>query len=237
MIIKRQAADLLCAVYDWQGGETLFKQALELDPSNGSIRAWYAYLLLEIGRDQEAMAEMDKALALDRSPLTRWMQGLLLFYARRHDAAVELLTKLAAELPSHQLTRIVLGAAQLNRGEPQKCLAAAEEAKRLAISRDDIYFLAEGLRGCALAAMGRKEDARQVIKDLVSQEPGVWVPPSAIASVHAALGETDEALAHLERGLGTYDRWLRDVRLLPGFDCLRSHPRYLALLKRMNLPE
>jgi hypothetical protein len=54
-----------------------------------------------------------------------------------------------------------------------------------------------------------------------------------IAMIYAALGQNDEAMKRLQKG---YDeRFNPGVLLRPGFDSLRSDPRFLALSHRVGL--
>jgi hypothetical protein len=61
------------------------------------------------------------------------------------------------------------------------------------------------------------------------------VPPSNIAMIYAGLGETENALCWLEKGLES-----RDVRLVflladPRWDGIREEPRFRNLSLRLNL--
>lgn len=64
----------------------------------------------------------------------------------------------------------------------------------------------------------------------------VYVPPTAFAQIYIGLGRPADAIDWLEKG---YDGRDPDMVLLrmPSFDPLRSQPRFLRLLKRMNFPD
>jgi len=51
------------------------------------------------------------------------------------------------------------------------------------------------------------------------------------------LGEIDEAFVWLERGFQQRNGWLIHMRDNPRYDPLRTDPRYLDLVRRMNFPE
>jgi DNA-binding SARP family transcriptional activator/Flp pilus assembly protein TadD len=54
---------------DFATGEHYFRRAILLEPTNGRIREWFASFLVQAGRPVEALAEAERALALDpRSP-------------------------------------------------------------------------------------------------------------------------------------------------------------------------
>ena len=61
--------------YDWQGAEQEFKRAIELNPNYAEARFRYAWTYLApLGKSEEAIAEMKKALELD--PFSRLQYGL-----------------------------------------------------------------------------------------------------------------------------------------------------------------
>jgi len=51
--------------WDWPGAEQEFKRAIELNPNELSAHQWYAVYLSALGRHQEAIAEIKRALDLD----------------------------------------------------------------------------------------------------------------------------------------------------------------------------
>jgi hypothetical protein len=61
------------------------------------------------------------------------------------------------------------------------------------------------------------------------------VPPVALAWVHAALGDVDQAFACLQRAYDMRDPLLRLVKVEPLLDPLHADPRWRALLRRMSL--
>jgi tetratricopeptide (TPR) repeat protein len=51
--------------WDWQEAENEFKRAIDLNPGYASAHQWYGTLLGEMGRENEAIAECEKAVELD----------------------------------------------------------------------------------------------------------------------------------------------------------------------------
>src|SRR6185295_17296118 len=52
---------------------------------------------------------------------------------------------------------------------------------------------------CTYGFAGRHEEARRILAALVERAKGTYVPPYAMASIHASLGQIDEALSWLEK--------------------------------------
>ena len=67
----------------------------------------------------------------------------------------------------------------------------------------------------------------------MGQLDGSWYQ---IAQMHAWRGETDRALAALDRAATYHDAGLIYVKYDPFFRSLRGDPRHAALLRRMKLP-
>ena len=62
--------------WDWTGAELELTNALDLNPSYASVHVWHASSLVIRRRYDEAVAEVDKAGALDPlSPITQTQVG------------------------------------------------------------------------------------------------------------------------------------------------------------------
>src|SRR5438874_2874370 len=84
------ASDRLYYHRDWPGAEQDFGRGLELSPNFAEMHTHYALCLIFFGRNQEAFAEMQRALELD--PLSSRFGaslGWLHCFARQYDAAIE----------------------------------------------------------------------------------------------------------------------------------------------------
>ena len=57
------------------------------------------------------------------------------------------------------------------------------------------------------------------------------------ARFHAQLGNTDQALAWLEKGYEKHDGQMHLLKIDPSLDPLRDDPRFQDLLRRMNFPD
>src|SRR5262249_46043319 len=55
--------------WDWRGSEREFKRAIELNPNYATVHHWYALSLSAMGRHDEAIAEIKRALELNPFPL------------------------------------------------------------------------------------------------------------------------------------------------------------------------
>jgi hypothetical protein len=77
------------------------------------------------------------------------------------------------------------------------------------------------------------ESARQEIKDGINRDDDAY----SIATLYAASGQEEKAMDLLERAYTQHDAKLLELNVDPRLDNLRSNPRFLDLLRRMNFPE
>ena len=85
----------------------------------------------------------------------------------------------------------------------------------------------------AYAASGKQVEAVVLLNDLTNRSTPGYAHAPEIAMVYAALGDKDQALTWLEKAFE--DRSNPGVLLRPGFDSLRSDPRFQDLVRRIGL--
>jgi hypothetical protein len=117
----------------------------------------------------------------------------------------------------------------------QRRFDEALAAVRAAIAEGGENHFSLCVLGHVLAAAGRAAEARGVIEQLRTRRECGYVPPLAIAVVHAALGDIDLAFAELRLAYEDRSSPLMWIRVDPWVDGLRADPRYVALLRDMGL--
>ena len=218
--------------YDWdfKSAETEFRRGVELAPSYATGHHWYAWHLILSGRDREALAEMKRAETLD--PLSLIINAdlaELLLIAHLPDESVQQSRKTIEMDPGFGLAHNQLGQAYLQEGLRDE--AIAELRKAIQSSGGSPTCTANLAR--AYAASGRRDEAMQLLSDLKRRSSPGASNATEIATIYAALGDTDQAMTWVEKG---YDgRFNPGVLLRPGFDPLRSDPRFQSLVRRVGL--
>jgi len=219
--------------FDWnfEAADREFRRAIELSPNYATGHHWYSWHLALLGRNSEAIAEMTKAENLD--PLSLIINhdlAELLLIAHFSDESTEQSRKTIEMDPGFALAHNQLGLAYLERtmfGE-----AIAELQKAVQLSGGSPTCIANLAR--AYAASGRKAEAVGLLNDLKKRSARGNAYASEIATIDAALGDKDQAMAWLEKA--SEERFNPSVLLRPGFDALRSDPRYQDLIHRIGLP-
>ncbi len=215
--------------WDWKGAENSMRRALELDPNNLDGHYNYAVLLMELGRFPEAIAEIQSAERLD--PLSHQVQtgfGKILLCAGKPDEAILHLKQAIEREPRHAMAHRFLGDLYEQEGRYTEALASYNKARVSRGKTPDYPLFLETLAG-VYARMGRRSEARRILKDL--RDNG---PPDA----YAALGDNDEAFRLLFKMVEEHRGWVPVfIKSDPNFARLHSDPRWRELLRRMNLPE
>jgi serine/threonine protein kinase/Tfp pilus assembly protein PilF len=216
--------------YDWAGAEAELKRAIELNPNSGDAYDIYGLMLSALERYDEAIDMQRRAHELD--PLAHRMDiATTLLRAGRYDEALEAVTRVVEVEPHLALAHATLGWAHLLTGRPEEGIASLQKA--LSLSPDSTLYLAQ--LGEALAMVGRTDQAREVLQRLQELSSQRYVSPYHMAYVYTGLGEPDRAMDWLERA---YEERAGAVFGIKGsflFTSLRAHPRFQALLRKMNL--
>jgi TolB-like protein/DNA-binding winged helix-turn-helix (wHTH) protein/Flp pilus assembly protein TadD len=217
--------------WDFDSAGKEFRRAIELNPSYATAHHWYAWHLSLLGRYDEAIVEMKKAENLD--PLSLVINAdlaELLVLAHSYDESI-LQSRKTIELdPNFGLAHNQLGQGYLEKHMNDE--AVAELQKAVQLSGDSPTCIANLAR--AYVASGKRSEAERLLSDLKKRSNPTHSLASEIAVIFVALGDTDQAITWLEKGYE--ERFNPGVLLRPGFDPLRSDPRFEDLVRRIGLP-
>ncbi len=216
--------------YDWARAEREFKRALELNPSSADTYDYYGRMLSSLERHDEALALLKRAQELD--PLAHRLDlATELLRAGRYDEALRS-ARLGSDLDSQYARgHATLGWAYLKKGMCDEGLAELEQAVTLAPGNTNWL----GQLGQAYGLAGELAKARDVLQQLEVLSRQRYVSPYHMAYVYVGLGEQDTAIDWLERAYVERAGAVYGIKGSFLFTALRSHPRFTALLKKMNL--
>ena len=195
----------------------------------------YSRYLSSMGRIAEALKEIKHAEELDPiSPLIKANIGVVYYFGRNYDAAIDQLRSLLKENPNLSVAHWGLGLAYEQKGMQTEAVWEFEKAD--AISKHHSSNTLASL-GHAYATAGHKAKVENILQDLrqlSKQEP---VSGYQFALVFAGLGEKDRAVTALEKAFDERSTLLTYLKMDPRFDTLRSDPRVLALERRIGMPQ
>ncbi|HYG81024.1 MAG TPA: protein kinase [Pyrinomonadaceae bacterium] len=216
---------------DFRGAEREFRRAIELKPDNAVAHRWHAFSLSAMGRHGEAVAEIRRAQEINpRSPVVATAFANVLFFAQRYREAIEQCNRALELDPGSLSARIILRWAYEASGMCVEAFATYEQER--AFAGDTPTTRAKHAH--VLAACGRSEEAREILRRLVAGRDKEWVTAYEIAVIYSFLGERDEAFKWLDRAGEERAVGLTYVRVDPRVNNLRADPRFDELLRRLN---
>jgi serine/threonine-protein kinase len=217
--------------WDWAGAEREWKRTIELNPSYPEALATYSHFLNIMGRPEEAMTQIKRALELD--PFNVIIQGFYavdLLFMRQYDEAIVQARNVLRTAPGHPLAVSALWVAIRHKGMDKEMLAVAKDYFAFYGDADVDKALEKAYtEGDYAGAMSR------AAKALAASSLKIHVVPTDVAELYLEAGDKDRALEWLEKGFEARDPIMPYLGL-PQYDPLRSDPRFQDLLRRMNLP-
>jgi serine/threonine-protein kinase len=223
---------LMLKEWDWAGAEKEFKRAIELDPNYATAHHWYAEWLSVQGRVKESISEISLAVSLEPlSPAILKDKGMLLYYARDFDGAIDSARKALELDPTFTLAHRVLSMAYQGKGMFDD---AIEENHRWGSERARQVDAAIALAQC-FAAAGRTEKVEALMLQILAANPTGGNLCRGIALVYASTGEIDKAFAWLEKAFEARAEAITTIKVDPKVDPLRADPRFDSLVRRIGL--
>ena len=218
--------------WNWHAAEEHYRRALELNPSNTMAHLFYAHLLSNLGRHAEAAAEMKLARELDPLfPFGNALEGQFLVHAGQTDAGLLQLQKTIELAPNFWMPHLFASSAYTEKGMYAEAISSAKRATELSPAQT----VSIAFEGYALARSGQREKAQANLDTLPKLSAERFVPASHIAIVYCGLGDKDRALEWLEKGFEQRDPKMTFLKVEPKWSSLRSEPRFMKLIQRLNL--
>ena len=215
--------------WDWPAAEAAFKKAIDLDASYSLVHLILAHLLSQEGRHAEAEAFMRRGRELDPlNPLSYALSSQVAFQARDYAGALQYANRAIALDQEFWIGHQMRGQALERLGDVDPALQALATAARLSGQNSKPV----SVTGYILARSGRTAEARDVLGALEMASSQRYVPPYALALLHAGLGEADKVFASLERAYAARDVHLMFLTVDGKWDSYRDDPRFVDLVAR-----
>jgi TolB-like protein/Flp pilus assembly protein TadD len=220
--------------WDWLGAERGYQRALALDPMYPTAHHWYAMsCLTPLGRLDQACEEMMLAQALDPiSSIIARDLGRIYYYKQDYEAALEQCDHTIELNPHFSQAYWILGLVQEQRGEFDESAAAFQRAIQLSPQSP----LMQAALGRTFALSGKQDEALRILQGLQDLAEKRYVSPFELASIHFALGRTDEGFQWLAKAFQDRCFELISLRVDPRWESLRGNPRFLKLFEQLGLP-
>ncbi|MDA4123696.1 MAG: tetratricopeptide repeat protein [Thaumarchaeota archaeon] len=214
--------------------EAEFRRAIELNPNYATAHQWFAHMLVQTGRRNEAFAEITRARELD--PLSRIINlnvGDAFYYLGEYDKAIEQFRKLIDLDPEFALSYRSLAQSYALKSEFDEALAAAEKygelsKKPLETTLDKALIYAWKQDGT---------ESHRLLAEAEANYGKEFLSPFWFGAVYCVLGEDDRCFEWLNRAYNEHDPSIMLLNIEPYLERVRGDPRFLALLKKVGLSE
>ncbi len=217
--------------WDWEKGEQEFLKSLEINPNDALTRLYYAHLLMILRRQDEALHQANLGLKLD--PLKRivhFLYGGVLIGTGHYQGAIDFYEKALLADPDAPLADNGLLLPSYLTGDYDKWMQ--EWVKKVRWSNE--------AKASVVNTFHEKGHIAAIEEMFMLNEK--YAPEDCFMGEgikrdrYLHLKEYENAMDHIEK---IYETQRVDAAYLatsPYFEQMKDNPRYLALLKKMNLP-
>jgi Tfp pilus assembly protein PilF len=220
---------------DVAGADREFQRAIALDPNFSRAHHWYATFLIEIGRSQQALAEIERARQLDPSSKAILAdKGFILVGAGRTEEARALLRQMEASDPDFASVHHYLALIDWIQGNYQGWLE--EKRTEAALTQDSSLEKETAAQQAAYDSGGvRGLHEYQLAAARKAYETGHG-SPYFLAQAYAGELDRKQALKYLHLAQQQHDPWLAILNFDPAFQTLHVDPQFREIVAQVGLP-
>ncbi|MEA3462284.1 MAG: tetratricopeptide repeat protein, partial [Bacteroidota bacterium] len=224
--------------FDWEEGEKYFLRSLELNPNYALCRVYYAHYLMCLRRSEEAIQMANLGLELDpMRPLVLGLYGVVMKMAGDIESAIEHFEKALAIDPKD-----VFSFSNLKNTRMNFAYSSGDYGKWFELWGEKVKGnWKEECRQTVLNAFEERGHIAGIEEMFRMNEKFGNESARMTAGIklerYMKLGETDEAMDFLEEAYEMRDMSMVYLATNDYYPYLKDNPRYLEMLKKMNLAE
>jgi len=215
--------------WDWEGAKDALTTALDLNPKLASAHHYYAQLMNILGEKEEARKHIEFAIQLDPYvPIYHIVNGICYYHEGKYQKSIDAYMR-GIELDSmmyftsHRLFFLYykLGDYFMAAESLRRSLALVPETQWAADEATRIYY---------------KKGIEAVMRWWIELEKTVREPiPYHVARLYLLLGQTDEALFWLKKGVESRKPPIPRINSDVFLDSLHAEEQFLSLIDTMGL--
>jgi tetratricopeptide (TPR) repeat protein len=215
--------------WDWGAAERAWDRLFEIDPDNATALPGYAHFLLVTGREDEAVAKIERAVEIDPHNIrTQSFHAVVLMHTRRYDEAIAMARKILEAQPRNEVARSALADSLFKKGLAEELMAW--ERERWAGDPELTEALEQGRAEGGVA--GAEKRAADILAARYGKSGGVTA--YTLANYYARAGDAERVIEWLEKAYEEHNNNLPYMRT-PVFDAARDDPRFQDLVRLVGL--
>jgi serine/threonine protein kinase/tetratricopeptide (TPR) repeat protein len=218
--------------WDWPSSERSFRKAINLNPGDATFYWIYALYLGWMGRFDEAIKEMKKAVNLDPLSLViNCDMGHIYYCARRYDESMKWYRKTLEIEPNYGMAFYHMGFTYAVEKNYKKSEESFKKANRLTGGLP----WSVGLLSYVYSKLGKREKAESLLQELHNRSKKEYIHASCFTMAYSEIEGLDKAFEYWNDAYQEREPTCCMLKVLPHLDLFRSDPRFDGLLEKLNL--
>jgi len=216
---------------DWPAAERAFRRGMELDPNFADIHHHYGLCLALFGRNEEAVAQLERATQLDPFfPGLNLHRGRLFFYLRDYDRAMKEFAKTLELHPGYPTAHEWFGDACEKKGMAPEAITQWCSALTLSGEAEQAKILEDTYAASGFDAAVRALAQKKLEQLNAKTARGDYVPATHYLMTSVRLGDDEQAFAWLAKTAEERNWFAFETKVNPILDPLRGDPRFESIV-------
>jgi adenylate cyclase len=216
--------------WDWEKGRMEFLKAIELNPNNAVTHVLYAHLLMILRRKEESMYEAGLALKLDpRRPYVMALYGIVMANSGYYQDALNQVNKALLIEADNHFAQVIMENVSYITKDFKKSIEANKKIYR--IENEDASAIDK-----AMNDEGYSAAIKVLINILEKRYKTDYFLPMDLAGCYLRIHEYEKSINWLEKAYEIHDPNMPYITLASIYDELKDNVKFIALIKKMNLP-
>ena len=219
---------------DWQAADHQYRLSIQCNPDYALGYHWYANLLSARGQHEAAHMAIMHALEINPvSIITLVWAGVTSHLAHQFDDAIRHFQSALELDPQFIWTHMYMAQALEQKGDFKAALREFETTMQLSGGNNCV----RAMKAHAHAVVGETDSAREILDELRSAPSHQCMPSFDIAATYAALGDSQQVVAWLNRACNEGNMKLFTLTQDPRFDPLRRRSDFKQIVDQMGLSQ
>ena len=223
--------------WKWEEAAAGYELAIELNPDHADTHLWYSWLLLALGRRNDAFDEIEQTMSIvqetdpHRLVAVHTTRAAAYYFGREYQRAIDECEKAEQLDPEYFMLHFIAGRAHMRLNNYAQAIAHLKASQ----TGTGEFPLMDAALGLAYAVSGKKGLTAKMAEQFKAAAKKRYIPPTYFGMLFAGLGDKDKALEWLEKAYDDRADGLTWLNVEPMLDEVRNDPRFQDLIRRIGL--